>query len=546
MAFQEALTGRKIPRLPGRGKEINRVKIRNWIFRCCFAFLLFLFFLFSPALAPAQLRTLHVDAGKVTGSIRSFQGVNGQPTPVMDGLPNLVKQYKDLGIDMVRTHDFMGPTEIDSHYLIDAPWLAWLVPNTDQRAKLVATGNASTIFPDWSANPEKPESYRFGPTDEVIQAIRDTGAEVYYRIGRSFGANTNPPADFDKFAAIVKHIAMHYNQGWANGFHDNIHYWEFWNEPELFWSGTPEQFYSLYEKTARALKTVDPALKVGGDAKAIPMDDGPYREGFLDYCAAHKVPLDFYSWHTYADGSADPYDAVRIGKEIRNLLDAKGFRNAESILSEWNLSADFTDVEKQILQGADNAAYIGAVMTYLQDSSIDHAMFYRGDATWMGLFSPRGEYFKTAYTYRATAALQDTPERLDLTGADTFGFAAIAGRSRDGRTVQILISNYEIPPGLTPHQMQIPPAVQAEMHFDFSKMKVLPRRADIPHGNNAGYALSVDNLPWGNKAFTVKRYRITKTQDLALVEEQAGKGGKMEMSNPLPPPGVELIVLQQR
>ena len=59
---------------------------------------------------------MHVDASNVTGRIRSFQGVNGPPTPVMEGLPDLVGQYKDLRIDMVRTHDFMGPTEIDSQY----------------------------------------------------------------------------------------------------------------------------------------------------------------------------------------------------------------------------------------------------------------------------------------------------------------------------------------------------------------------------------------------------------------------------------------------
>ena len=131
----------------------------------------------------------------------------------------------------------------------------------------------------------------------------------------------------------------------------HIAYWEFWNEPEIFWSGTPEQFYSLFEKTARALKSVDPALKVGGDAKAFPYDGGPYLEGFSDYCAAHKLPLGFYSWHTYADGSADPYDAVRLAKQIRAVLDTHGFPKAESILSEWNLSADFMDDEKQTLQG---------------------------------------------------------------------------------------------------------------------------------------------------------------------------------------------------
>ena len=78
-----------------------------------------------------------MDAGKVTGTIRSFQGVNGPPTPVMEGLPNLVSQYKELHIDMVRTHDFMGPTEIDSLFANDDPMLTWLVPDTKQRAGLV-------------------------------------------------------------------------------------------------------------------------------------------------------------------------------------------------------------------------------------------------------------------------------------------------------------------------------------------------------------------------------------------------------------------------
>lgn len=60
--------------------------------------------------APAGYRALHVDAGKVVGEIHDFQGLNGQPTPVMAGLPNLVRQYKELRTSLVRTHDMMGPT----------------------------------------------------------------------------------------------------------------------------------------------------------------------------------------------------------------------------------------------------------------------------------------------------------------------------------------------------------------------------------------------------------------------------------------------------
>lgn len=500
--------------------------------------------------APSEgFRSLRVDAGKVIGEIRSFQGVNGPPSPLMTGLPSLVQQYEDLGINLVRTHDFMGPTEVDSKFKESNGFLTWLIPDSAQRAGVVQAGNAGIIFPDWSADPEKPGSYNFAPTDKVLAAVRATGAAIYYRVGRSWGANADPPADFDKFAGVVKHIAMHYNQGWANGFHYDIRYWEFWNEPDiLFWSGTPEQFYSLYEKTARALKSVDPTLKVGGDAKAFSYDDGPFREGFIDYCFVHKLPLDFYSWHTYADRSADPYDAVRLAKQVRDILDTHGFPKSESILSEWNLTPDFTDYERTRLQGVDNAAFIGAVLSYFQDAPIDHALFYRGDAAWMGLFDLDGQYFKSAYTFKAMGKMLDTPQRLSVAGTDTFGLATIAGRSADGNTVQVLISNYAIPAGFKPHIMQMPQELLKESSPlpDFSKFKLLPPRTDIVYRDNAGYNLTISNLPWGNRAFIMKRYRISKKQNLDLVEERSSEGASVSLSDALAPDAVELIVLQRR
>jgi xylan 1,4-beta-xylosidase len=514
---------------------------------------LFLLLLCTPSLTQdmsnSEFRSFNVDAGKVIGEIRSFQGLNGPPSPVMAGLPTLVQQYKDLRVDQIRTHDAMGPSEIDSKFVLGNPELAWLIPDRAQRAGVVKAGNAAVIFPDWSADPEDPTSYNFAPTDKVIAAVRASEAQVYYRIGRSWGANANPPDDFDKFSSVVKHIAMHYNRGWDHGFHDGIRYWEFWNEPDgLFWSGTPPQFYSLYEKTASALKSVDPTLKIGGDGKAFPSDDGGYREGFLDYCASHHVPLDFYSWHTYANGSADPYDAVRIAKEIRGILDTHGFPHAESILSEWNLSADFTESEKAELQGVHNAAYIGAVLSYLQDTTIDHAHFYRGDAAWMGLFDLRGKYFKTAYAFKAMGKMLETPQRLPVEGTDTFGFAALAGRSADGNTVQVLISNYEIPSNYKPDLMPMPPQLQkaAPPMPDMSKVKFLPLRTAIVYRDNRGYNLSIRNLPWGTAPFSIKRYRISKTQNLDLEEEKSAKGSSLNLINALAPDALELIVLRRQ
>jgi hypothetical protein len=71
------------------------------------------------------------------------------------------------------------------------------------------------------------------------------------------------------------------------------------------------------------------------------------------------------------------------------------------------------------------------------------------------------------------------------------------------------------------------------------------RRHEIVYRDNAGYALVVTHLPWGQGEFTVKRYRVTRTENWAE-SESSGKGGALEMSNPLPPPGVELIVIRRK
>jgi hypothetical protein len=456
-------------------------------------------------------RTVHVDASKVVGKIRSFQGVNNGPAPLVPGkLPSVTKQYKDLRIDLVRTHDFFGPGDIDAK---------WTYPS--QISKGVGASADKCIFRDWNADPESEASYNFGPTDPIIQAIVDNGQQVFFRLGRSFGADSDPPPDFDKFANVSKHIAMHYNGGWAHGFHDNIRYWEVWNEPDVgkprdknffpgypefqgFWMGTPAQYYDLYEKIARTLKSYDPNLKVGGPAKAGGAREGPYRKGFIEYCAAHKVPLDFYSWHLYYEPPTNFAEMVEVGKTIRQLLDTNGFTHCESIVSEWNLAR--SNPVRQNQGDVNNAAFVAAALIHLQDSAVDHSLFYRGDATGTSLFDLRGGYTKKAYSFKAAAAMLDTPERLAADGGNTQEFAVLAGRSAGGRKVQVLIANA---------------------------------------GTKGGYTLAIDSLPWGDKKYTVKRYRVSATEDFTETAEAPGKGGKLIIATGLPSPSVELFVLEQ-
>ncbi len=166
----------------------------------------------------------------------------------------------------------------------------------------------------------------------------------------------------------------------------------------------------------------------------------------------------------------------------------------------------------------------------------------------MGLFDLQGQYFTTAYAFKAMGKMLDTPQRVLVEGADTFGLAIFAGRSADGNTVQILISNYAVPAGFKPHPMQMPPEAlkAAGPQPDFSKFQFLPMRTDIVYRDNAGYNLTIDNLPWGKSAFSVKRYRIGKTQNLDLVEDRSSEGPTFSLSEALAANAVEHIVLRRR
>jgi xylan 1,4-beta-xylosidase len=490
----------------------------------------------SLSAASAQYRTLTVDASAVNGTIRSFQAVNGGPVPLLPDGPDLSGRFKELNIDLVRTHDSYGPTEIDSHF--EEKFFERLIPDPGRRSEFVRKANQSVLFPDPSANPETPESYNFGPTDRVISGIRAIGADVYFHIGRSFGATgvDSRPVEEAKFAAILKHVAMHYNKGWDKGMRGAVKYWAIWTEPEFpeFWSKPPDQLFALYKSAATALKEADPAAKVGGIGKAFAYEPGPYREGFLDFVAKEHVPLDFYSWNWFASYSGDAYDPVIIGKEVRALLDARGLRRTESHLAEWNISTDNSNAVRPIHESLMNAAFAGAVMSYLQDAPIERALLYRGDALPSGLFDSKGAPFKKFYVLKAMAELLRTPKRLVITGTDTFGFTALAGLSNDGKTLQVLISNHEVPKELKP--LHPAPAL---------KFKCVPVRA-IEYKDNQGYKLTIDRLPWGKSSYTIKRYRIDQTHDLAEVENRTSRGGRLELSNELPPPGIELITLRKK
>ena len=489
----------------------------------------------APA-SHAPLRQIRVDASRPIGKLRSLQGVNGAPAEGfhkperfafggwnVPGDWDATPGYHEARIDLIRTHDAYGPGDIDARFP-DAPGV---LIDTD-RTHL-------SLFPNPKADPNDPKSYNFGPTDRLIESIKSVGAQVIFRLGRSEGSNVEPPEDLDRYADVAKHVVLHYNRGWANGFHYGIRYWEVWNEPDLgriFWGGSAQRYFELYAKIANAVKKADRRALVGGPAIARPNDDNPYVDDFLDYVRARKVPLDFYSWHWYATDSNDPLDVIRVGREMRTRLDQYGFDKTLSVLDEWNYG--LLDPVPPDLQ---RASFVTSALLYMQDAPIDISALYRADNVF-GKDGTRPD--KTGQALIALGRMKDTPLRLPVEGADLDGFAAQSGRSKDGKTLQVLISNYQIPAEfLGPRNG--PDVLRIGTQFD---VKLLARRT-VTYRNNAGYDLTIDHLD-EKRTYTVERYRISQSNDLSLLDSSEQRGPRIRLHAELPPPAIELVVLKTR
>ena len=389
------------------------------------AILLAVFSLPAVAQQVATTQSVTIDAEHSIGKIKAMQDQDNGPL-CQRGIVDLSKYYQELGVHYVRLHD--------------VPW-------TYDNAL-----DINYVFPDWNADPDKPESYDFVQSDYYIKTITDLGINIIFRLGYSAEYKTAvhhnaPPVSYEKWSDIAAHIVRHYNDGWDHGQRANIKYWEIWNEPDghSFWSGTPEQLYQLYNVAARRLKALDPSLKIGGPALASNLT---FLEGFMKYAQEHQSPIDFVSWHIYTQ---DPDEVARRANKVHELQVQYGYPKAESILDEWNYGPSnwrklFVDAEASrtyfdATYDAHGAAFDAAVLIGLQDAPVDIATYYSGTTLMWGLFTSAGVPQKAYYAFLAFRRLLDSPNRLPVEVAKDATVRVLAGVSDDKRTVRVLLSN---------------------------------------------------------------------------------------------------------
>src|SRR5437588_8027 len=154
------------------------------------------------------------------------------------------------------------------------------------------------------------------------------------------------PKSMEKWDGLMRALATHLIERYGI---DEVAQWYFevWNEPNLdFFQAVPQErvYFDLYDHTARALKGVNPRLRVGGPATSA----AHWIDDFLKYVAEHQSPIDFVSTHGYADDSAEemigepetvPQDerVCRAIKKVRGEINASSHPKLPLFWTEWNV-----------------------------------------------------------------------------------------------------------------------------------------------------------------------------------------------------------------
>lgn len=309
---------------------------------------------------------LNIDLTKTAGKIKPMNAVNNGPVGGETRDSGNFMLYKEAEIPYARNHDAAFYSDYGGEFTVDV----------------------HNIFRNFDADENDPSSYIFEPTDKYIKMTAAAGTETFYRLGskieHGFKYGTYPPKDFLKWAKICEHIIRHYNEGWADGFDYNITYWEIWNEPECTtsdgshccWQGTEEQFIEFYEVTAKYLKKNFPNLKIGGPAFCSPWRDN-FKRNFLKAVKERDIPLDFYSYHCYANAPIGVCNAVLEGERA---LSEYGLEDTFTILSEWNYIKGWSGedwryslIREKSIKGA---AFIAGSMSVCQNTSLGMLMYY--------------------------------------------------------------------------------------------------------------------------------------------------------------------------
>jgi xylan 1,4-beta-xylosidase len=193
------------------------------------------------------------------------------------------------------------------------------------------------------------------------KALATSNAKIFYWEGNTSHPELNGWREL--VTAFVQHLRQRYGE-------EEVRTWffEVWNEPNLdgFWEGADQRaYFELYDVSAKAIKAIDPALRVGGPSTA----GAAWVPEFLDHVSRSGAGVDFVTTHTYGVDhgfldekgvedtklSRSPDAIIGDVRRVREQIAASKFPKLPLYFTEWSSSYNPRD---KVHDSYINAAYI--------------------------------------------------------------------------------------------------------------------------------------------------------------------------------------------
>ena len=355
--------------------------------------------------------------------------------------------------------------------------------------------------------------------------------------------NVSPPKDYAKWDDLIAQFAKHLIERYGI---DEVSQWYFevWNEPNIdFWAGEPKQatYWELYDHSARALKAVNPRLRVGGPSTA----QAAWADAFIQHCSEKRVPVDFVSSHVYGNDKSEdifgthediPRDRMvcRAIKKVHDQIASSVMPTLPLIWSEFNASyknePEVTDAAymgpwlADTLRQCDGLTEMMSYWTFsdvFEEQGVVKTPFYGG----FGLIAAGGIPKPAFNTFKLLHELGD--QRIELNSD-----SALLTRKKDGSLVLVLW-NY------APPEKEGPARSVTVKFKGVRAKKALISTVDPKHGDVHPVYDKMGSPRYPRQA-QVRELR--KAAELGPPETRDLQGGELTLS--LPSYGLALITLK--
>jgi len=264
------------------------------------------------------------------------------------------------------------------------------------------------IYREYEMDGKTSTFYNFTYLDRVMDTYLENGIRPFLELGFMpeklktgeqtifyWKGNVTPPSSYEKWAELIINTLNHLIDRYGR---EEVITWpiEVWNEPNIvFWAGTMEEYFKLYEYSAKAVKSVDERIKVGGPA-ICGVDTERWLRSFFEFCINNNVPLDFITRHCYTAN-----DPTYRGHYIYHTM-MKPTRMIDELKETREIMADYPQIANMPLHITEfNTSYVP--LCPIHDTVFNAAYVAR-------ILSEAGEY-ADSYSYWT---FSDVFEEMDV------------------------------------------------------------------------------------------------------------------------------------